>query len=90
MDNQRDDRSQTTRTEPTTGDARQAQLDEFYLARLRRFAGLAAEAEGKAMRDLARYATLSAFRDCVARGLHDEARRLLDAAPVSEVIDPAA
>jgi hypothetical protein len=41
------------------------------------------------MRALARHATLSAYRDCVARGLQDEARRVLDAAPIGGSVDQA-
>jgi hypothetical protein len=90
MDNQRDDTMQTIQPEPATGALRTARLDEFYLARLRRFAGLAAEAEVPAMRDLARHAALSAYRDCVARGLQGDARRVLDGTPIAENVDQAA
>ena len=90
MDIQRDDGMQTPQPEPATGALQAPRLDEFYLARLRRFAGLAAEAEVPTMRDLARHATLSAYRDCVARGLQAEARRVLDGTPIGESIDQAA
>jgi hypothetical protein len=42
------------------------------------------------MRDLARHATLSAYRDCVARGRQDEALRILEAAPIGGRLDRAA
>jgi hypothetical protein len=90
MDHEHDEEMETTRPEPTTGDTPVARLDEFYLARLRRFAGLAAAAEVPAMRALARHATLSAYRDCVARGRQDEALRVLDAAPFDGSLDRAA
>jgi hypothetical protein len=90
MDYERDETMTTARSEPTSGTTPVARLDEFYLARLRRFAGLAADAEVPAMRALARHATLSAYRDCVARGLQDEARRVLDAVPIGGSIDRAA
>jgi hypothetical protein len=53
---------------------------EHHLARLRRFAVLAGEARVCAqpgLARLARHATVSAFRDCLALGLEPEARRAL-------------
>jgi hypothetical protein len=90
MDHEHDETMKTARPEPTTGATPVARLDEFYLARLRRFSGLAADAEVPAMRALARHAALSAYRDCAARGLHDEAQRVLDAARIDGSVDRAA
>jgi hypothetical protein len=81
MDNERDNTTQTPTPDVSTADgAQRARLDEFYLARLRRFAGLAAGTDVPAMRGLARHATFSAYRDCVARGLQDGAERVLGGA----------
>jgi hypothetical protein len=57
-----------------------ANLDRFFLARLQRFARLAATAEAcdiPQWRRLARHATLSAYRDCASIGLEQEAREIL-------------
>jgi hypothetical protein len=61
-----------------------AVLDLFFLARLKRFARLANQpddATPSELRRLARYATLAAYRDCVARGLGRAARREIASAP---------
>ncbi|HEY3081484.1 MAG TPA: hypothetical protein VGM69_16460 [Chloroflexota bacterium] len=58
-------------------------LDCFYLGRLERFARLASRADGAVAapwHHLARQATLAAYRDCLALGLGNEARRLIAAA----------
>jgi hypothetical protein len=55
-------------------------LKGFFLARLERFARLAAAAEASDIpqwRRLSRHATLSAYRDCAAIGLEREARDIL-------------
>jgi hypothetical protein len=55
-------------------------LRSLFLARLERCVRLAAAAdqsEGRAWPGLARRATLSAYRDCVALGVEDEARDIL-------------
>ena len=55
-------------------------LEGFCLARLGRFARLASEPDLDAVpawRRLARHATFSAYRDCLALGLGAEARGLL-------------
>jgi hypothetical protein len=60
-----------------------AAVGRFYLARLERFARLAGLPDVDAVprwRDLARHATLTAYRDCLALGLGAEARRLLASA----------
>jgi len=57
-----------------------ANLERFFLARLQRFARLAATAEAcdiPQWRRLARHSTLSAYRDCAAIGLEREAREIL-------------
>ncbi|HZR00427.1 MAG TPA: hypothetical protein VFC93_16615, partial [Chloroflexota bacterium] len=57
-----------------------ANLERFFLARLQRFAHLAATAEAcdiPQWRRLARHATLSAYRDCASIGLEREAREIL-------------
>ena len=57
-----------------------ANLERFFLARLQRFARLAATAEAcdvPQWRRLARHATLSAYRDCASIGLEREAREIL-------------
>jgi hypothetical protein len=61
--------------EPTT-----AELATFMLRRLERFAALAASPVGnidRAAYRLARHATLSAYRDCVALGRRAEAEAVL-------------
>jgi Ser/Thr protein kinase RdoA (MazF antagonist) len=58
-------------------------LEAFCLARLSRFARLASQPDAEdtpAWRQLARHATLSAYRDCLALGLGAEARRVLASA----------
>jgi hypothetical protein len=53
---------------------------DFYLGRLRRFASLSLDPGVCAVQwqaRLARHATVSAFHDCVGRGLEAEARREL-------------
>ena len=55
-------------------------LERFFLARLQRFARLAATAEAcdiPQWRRLARHSTLSAYRDCAAIGLERQAREIL-------------
>lgn len=57
-----------------------ANLERFFLARLQRFARLAAAADASDIpqwRRLARHSTLSAYRDCAAIGLEKEARDIL-------------
>jgi hypothetical protein len=57
-----------------------ANLERFFLARLQRFARLAAAADASEIpqwRRLARHSTLSAYRDCAAIGLEKEARDIL-------------
>jgi hypothetical protein len=61
-------------------------IEDFLLARLKRFAmlGNAADLSGAPeWRRLARRATLSAYRDCVAAGLEDQARSALHAQPTA-------
>jgi len=58
-------------------------MDSFMLARLTRFAGLAADPQlegSPAWRRLARRATLATFSDCVALGLRAEALAILRSA----------
>jgi hypothetical protein len=60
-----------------------ASPESFYLTRLRRFAGLVAAADAGDVpewRQLARRATLCAYRDCVALGHADAARAALASA----------
>ena len=55
-------------------------LRSLFLARLERVARLAAAADqpaGRAWPGLARRATLSTYRDCVALGVENEARDIL-------------
>jgi hypothetical protein len=55
-------------------------LRSLFLARLERCARLASSAdrsEARAWQSLARRATLSTYRDCVALGAEDEARDIL-------------
>ena len=55
-------------------------LEHFFLNRLERFARLASVADASQIpqwRRLARHATLSAYRDCVALGLERQARGVL-------------
>jgi hypothetical protein len=60
-------------------------LERFCLARLRRFAELAATAGAPpGQSSLARHATLAAYRDCVALGVEDTAREIL-----RRVLEPA-
>lgn len=62
---------------PTTMSTRTPR-EEFFLARLRRFAGLAMEAGVPTMQRLAQHATATAYRDCVALGLRAAALRTLE------------
>ena len=80
-----DERSDTTQPSEAAEETatRSEQWRAFALARLERFAGLAAGADEPALRRLAQRATLTAYRDCRALGLHDEAARLLPVPPVS-------
>ena len=81
MDEQIDTTEQREAADET--EARRELLQAFALARLERFAGLAAGTDDPAMRRLAQRATLTAYRDCRALGLHLEAARLLPVPPVS-------
>ena len=55
-------------------------VQRFHLARLRRFAVVAVGETTRmvpALDHLARHATLSAYRDCLALGLEEQARAVL-------------
>lgn len=55
-------------------------LQRFFLARLQRFARIAADdnlCHTQALRTLARLATLSGYRDCLKLGLGEEAKHIL-------------
>jgi len=70
---------------PTLPDLPAAQQSQLALARLRRFAAVAAEPAVEADGDrrwLAHWAVFSAYRDCAALGLEVEARAVLRAAGV--------
>lgn len=64
-----------------------ANLGHFMLGRLHRFVGLVQAADNLGLKQwerLAKQATLSAYRDCVAIGLEEQARRIISDALQSQ------